>query len=104
MARHITEEADGQARSIDARLELAQAGFDVSDNHLWFEKQYSGSYKWATMNPEIAKSNLRTVAREEGRRRLAEGLADGLVTASVNGLTYSEHYGGAWDELNQSNG
>lgn len=99
VARRISQEADGQARAIEAKLELGRAGFDISHGHLWFEKQYAGSYKWAAMNPEIAGSKLRTAAREEGRRRLAEGLADGWVKTSVNGLTYADHYGGYWDEF-----
>jgi hypothetical protein len=104
--RRLEEEAEGETRSIEAKLELNEAGFDVSRVFPLFETWYIEAARAEAVlakarNSRISEAELKAVTREAARRAIFNGLRHSAKVGALDGASYPAYYGGYWDAVHQ---
>jgi hypothetical protein len=95
----VEEEAEGVVESIEAKMELAAAGWDVSQLRYPLEKAYLAAYESAKKAGQgLNEAELEQAARRAGQAAVLEGFMTGKVTTSQTGESYSDYYEGCWDK------
>jgi hypothetical protein len=97
----IEEEAEGVVRSIVAKNELAEAGFDVSQLRYPLEKAYTEAYLTAqnaarARERDITSAELNSIGQAAGIARVIQGLVNGEVLDSKRLSVYTDTYGDCW--------
>ena len=101
----LEEEAEGDARAIEAKIELEAVGFPVSEEAAWLEKQYLRAYRARVTSPKTEQGEPtgeapEVLGRQAGKKAVIEGYRSGLAVTSTNLDTYASWYGQHWDEVN----
>lgn len=97
----IKEEAEGVVRSIEAKKELAEAGFDVSQLRYPLENAYLEAHLLAqnlarVKERDITSAELDSIGRAAGMARVIQGFVNGEVLDSKRLSPYSKTYGDCW--------
>lgn len=101
------EEMNAMAASIEATMELWEAGVDVVNVRPAFYYPYRQAYGSAVRAakhdyPGLDEVTLRSIGRAAGQSTLLEALLSGEVVTSVSQETYAEYWGSVWDGKHNS--
>ncbi len=103
--KKVSEEVEAVANSIAAKMELEDAGIDVSKIWYTLEYPYRQAYEAAVVDAkanisDISDETLKIMGREAGRQVILEKTLAGRTWTSVSKETYTEFYGKNWDAVN----
>jgi hypothetical protein len=97
----LQEEAESVSLSIEARMELAKAGLDVSAVAYPLEREYEAAVSSISSNvPGMSDEDLNAFGQRAGRKLVFDALMSGEVRGSRSGLSYPEKFGQRWDKAN----
>jgi hypothetical protein len=97
----MLEEAEGVALSIEAKIELASAGLDVSAVTFPMERQYEAALQSLSQNvPGMSDEDVAQFGQQAGKKLLYDALMSGKVRGSSSGLSYPDKFGQRWDTAN----
>lgn len=105
--RMLAEETVGTVAAIELKRRLEAQGY-----HTWptpGEEQYDAAYRKAVAdlraaNPAATPDQLDAAGRAAGAAAVRRCFDDGTFTASTNGQTYPDLYGGYWDGKHPAGG
>ncbi|MEO3822528.1 hypothetical protein [Actinomadura sp. B10D3] len=111
--RAIDEETQGVLDEIKNNQELQRVrGKNNAPPDTLLQAEYEAAYRDAiaaenraraqAQRPPLTPEGERQVGEDAGRRRVKEAFENGEVVSSVDGNTYPENYGDAWDDANKS--
>lgn len=97
----IEEEAEGVVNSIEAKKELAAAGFDVSQMIYPLEEAYTEAHQRAqnaarVRKQDITSTELESIGQDAGTAQVIQGFVNGEVQGSKRSSPYTETYGECW--------
>ena len=104
----IEEEAEGEVRCIEAKMQLEEMGVHVPGLAAALELQFREAFEAAVASAKaehggISEGELYDLGREAGKRRIIKGFIDGEIVRSTDYQTFPSAYGQRWDEV-QVNG
>lgn len=99
----VEEEAEGVVKSIIAKIELAEAGLDVSRLAYPLESVYVEAYEQSRSGASqrergIPNDELDTISRTAGTEAVIEGFMNGRVLTSNTLESYPNYYGHCWQK------
>lgn len=98
----LEEEAEAEAKSIKAKIELSRLGIDVSDIQSIFEQSYVGTLEaevamQKARHPQLSNEDLNRLGEEVAKKSIVTMLRLEKAVTSRNGKSYAEFYGSLWD-------
>ncbi len=109
----IDEETQGTVDQIKNNQQLQQArGANGAPPDTLLQNEYEAAYQNAidaenkarakAQRPPLTPEEERRIGEDAGRKRVKDAFKNGEVVSSVDGNTYPENYGDAWDDANES--
>lgn len=101
----IEEEAEGEAKAIEAKMELEELGVHVPVLASDLEVQFREAFEAAVASAKVEHSGINErelydLGREAGKQRIIKGFFDGELVGSRDQQTYPSIYGQRWDAAN----
>lgn len=97
----MQEEAESIALSLEARLELARAGIDVSSVPYPLEHEYEAALHSVKSNvPGMSEEDVVKYGRRAAKKLVFDALMSGEVRGSSSGVPYPVKFGQSWDAAN----
>lgn len=105
----LKEEAKAEARSVLARIELAEAGIDVSRAPVHFEERFltarlTSIRSAKRRNPGLSEDQLAIVGREAGEESIFRAFIRGVARRSIDNQTYVSFESNAYDAAHGQSG
>ncbi|TDC80854.1 hypothetical protein [Actinomadura sp. 7K507] len=108
----IEEETQGVIDEIENNQELQRLRGKNAPPDTLLQAEYEAAYRDAVnaenkaraqaQRPPLTPGEERRVGEAAGRQRVKEAFENGEVVSSVDGNTYPDNYGDAWDDANKS--
>lgn len=102
----MEEEVDAMLTSIEATIELYEAGVEVRNIrpslYYPYRQAYGSAFRAAKFdNHGLSDATLQRIGRTAGRSAVLGAVLDGQVLTSISGQTYTEYYGSLWDSIRE---
>jgi hypothetical protein len=100
--QRMEEEVDAMVASIEATIELYEAGVEVRNIrpslYYPYRQAYGSAFRAAKFDYcGLSDATLQRIGRTAGRSAVLGAVLDGQVLTSITGQTYMEYYGSLWD-------
>lgn len=100
--KRLEEEAEAEAKSIKAKIELSRLGIDVSNVQSLFEQSYVGTFKvevaiQKARHPQFSNEDLDRLGEEIAKKSIVTALRLEKAVTSRDGKSYAAFYGSLWD-------